>query len=61
MYVWVVGDSFTGALRQYFNATFKEINYVGYWDKKLKDLPGKLINADRKPDMVIVVRVERSF
>ena len=60
-YVWVVGDSFTGSLKQYFNATFKEVRFIGHWDKKLKDLPEYLTKADRKPDMIIVVRVERSF
>lgn len=61
MYVWVSGDSFSGALRQYFNATFKEVRYAGHWGDKLKDLSGDLIEADRKPDMIIIVRVERSF
>jgi hypothetical protein len=60
-YVWVIGDSFTGALIQYLNATFKEVRYIGHWSDKLKDLPDILDKADRKPDMVIVVRVERSF
>ena len=60
-YIWVVGDSFTGPLRQYFNATFKEVRYVGHWNKRLKELPDDLTRADRKPDMVIIVRVERSF
>jgi peptidoglycan/LPS O-acetylase OafA/YrhL len=60
-YVWVIGDSFAGSLKQYFNATFKEVSYVGHWGDKLKDLPDLLDKADRKPDMVIVVRVERSF
>ncbi len=60
-YVWVVGDSFTGSLKQYFNATFKEVRFIGHWSKKLKDLPEYLTKADRKPDMIIVVRVERSF
>ncbi len=60
-YVWVVGDSFTVALRQYFNSSFKEVRYIGHWHDKLKDLPDNLAKADRKPDMIIVVRVERSF
>ena len=30
-YIWIIGDSFTNGLRQYFNATFKEVRYVGYW------------------------------
>ncbi|QWD68084.1 acyltransferase family protein [Polynucleobacter sp. VK25] len=60
-YVWVVGDSFTSALRQYLNATFKEVRYVGHWSEKLKELPADLEKADRKPDMIVIVRVERSF
>ena len=60
-YIWVVGDSFTGALRQYFNATFKEVRYIGHWANRLHDLPAELTKADVKPDMIIVVRVERSF
>ncbi len=60
--VWVIGDSFTGALKAYFNATFKEIRYLGHWGKgNLNKLPEELINADKKPDMIIVVRVEKSF
>lgn len=60
-YIWVVGDSFTSSLRKYFNATFKEVHYIGHWSRKLKELPGDLARADRKPDMVIIVRVERTF
>ena len=60
-YVWVVGDSFTGALKQYFNATFKEVRYIGHWADKLKDLPEIMEKADRKPDLIVVIRVERSF
>lgn len=60
-YIWVAGDSFTSSLRKYFNATFKEVRYVGHWTRKLKELPDDLARAKRKPDMVIIVRVERSF
>lgn len=60
-YVWVAGDSFTNSLKKYFNATFKEVRYIGHWSRELKDLPTNLEKADRKPDMIIVVRVERSF
>ena len=60
-YVWVCGDSFSGALKQYFNATFKEVRYVGHWGGKLKDLPEDLARADRKPDIIFIERVERSF
>ncbi|MBS1169325.1 MAG: hypothetical protein H6R01_243 [Burkholderiaceae bacterium] len=59
--VWIVGDSFTGALKQYFNATFKETHYIGHWNQKLKELPARIMNADKRPDMIIIVRVERSF
>lgn len=60
-YVWVVADSTTGALRQYFDATFEEVRYVGHWQEKLQVLPDDLAKAERKPDMIIIVRTERSF
>jgi len=60
-YVWVVGDSFTRSLRQYFSATFKEVRFVGHWKKKLKNLHEDLAKADKKPDMIIINRVERQF
>lgn len=59
--IWVVGDSFSKALRQYFNATFKEVYYIGHWANKLKHLPVDLAHTEKKPDMIVVVRVERSF
>lgn len=60
-YVWVVGDSFAGALKQYFNATFKEVRYVGHWGDKLHTLPEQITQIERKPDLIFIVRVERSF
>ena len=60
-YIWVIGDSFTTSLRQYFNATFKEVRYDVGCIRKLKELPEDLARADRKPDIVVIVRVERSF
>lgn len=60
-YIWVVGDSFAFSLRKYFNATFKEVRYIGHWSGKLRELPVDLVRTDRQPDMVIIVRVERSF
>lgn len=60
-YVWVVGDSFSVSMRDYFNATFKQVLYVGHWVDKLAGLPEDLANAKQKPDMVVVVKVERSF
>lgn len=59
--VWVVGDSFTTALREYFNANFKEVHYVGHWEHKLKILPLELSKAENKPDILVIVKVERSF
>lgn len=60
-YVWVVGDSFTTALRPYFNATFREVRYMGHWGDQLSKLPEELDKAERKPDLVVIVRVERSL
>jgi hypothetical protein len=60
-YVWVVGDSFTEVLKQYFNATFSQVRYVGHWGDKLNTLPDELNKAEKKPDLIVVVRVERSF
>lgn len=60
-YVWVVGDSFANGLKPYFNATFSQVRYVGHWENTLKDLARKLEFAKRKPDVVVIVRVERSF
>lgn len=59
--VWVIGDSFTAGLKQYLNATFREVRYIGHWSQKLKELPLDLDKADKKPDMIIIVRVERTF
>lgn len=59
--VWVVGDSFNNGLKPYFNATFAEVRYIGHWVDKLKDLPSELKAADKKPDLIVIVRVERSF
>ena len=59
--VWVIGDSFSLALKQYFNATFKEIYYVGHWDGKHNNISQQLAVAKPKPDLLVVVKVERSF
>lgn len=60
-YIWVIGDSYANSLRQYLNASFKEVRYIGHWSDKLKELPMELESADRKPDIIVIVRVERSF
>jgi len=59
--IWVTGDSFTNAMRSYFNATFSEVHYLGHWNKRLKDLSSDLEKASTKPDIVIIVKVERFF
>jgi hypothetical protein len=61
MKVWVVGDSFIKAQKQFINATFRNIRYIGHWQYKMKALATELISAKDKPDIIIVVRVERSF
>lgn len=60
-YIWVIGDSFAVGLRAYINATFKEVRYVGHWDNEYKTLAAELMKAERKPDMVFIIKVERSF
>jgi hypothetical protein len=60
-YIWVIGDSFSDAMRQYFNATFKKVLYLGHWAENLEALPQNLGKVTNKPDMVVIVRVERSF
>jgi len=60
-YIWVIGDSFSGPLRQYLNGTFKEVRYVGHWEEKLKDLHVSLENAEKKPDMIVIIKAERFF
>lgn len=59
--VWVIGDSFTNAIAPYIDATFKEVHYLGHWDTNLNTLPEYLKSAKEKPDLIIVIRVERSF
>ena len=59
--IWVVGDSFTNQMRSFIEATFTEVRYIGHWHDELNDLPILIESADNKPDLVMVVRVERSF
>ena len=60
-YVWVLGDSFTVPMKQYFNATFSQVRYLGHWGKKLSALTEELDRVEKKPDLIVIVRVERSF
>ncbi|MEM1003474.1 MAG: acyltransferase family protein, partial [Bacteroidota bacterium] len=59
--VWVLGDSFSVQLRPFINHTFAEVHYVGHWRERLKDLASDIEDAEEKPDLIIIVRVERSF
>ena len=59
--VWVIGDSFTERIKLPLEATFKEIHYLGHWSEHLQNLPNKLLQSPIKPDLIIIVRVERSF
>jgi peptidoglycan/LPS O-acetylase OafA/YrhL len=58
-HVWVLGDSFARSLRPYFNATFKEVRYVGHWEQKLDGLAADLSKTEGKPDLIVVVVAER--
>lgn len=60
-HVWIVGDSFTTGLRRYINAAFREVRYVGHWNRHLANLPEELEKAERKPDLIVIVMVERTF
>lgn len=60
-YVWVIGDSFTENLRQYFSGTFREVRFIGHWRDKLNTLPDEIERVEIKPDIIVVIKVERSF
>lgn len=59
--IWVIGDSFTEQIKLPLEATFREIHYVGHWHEHLQTLPNKLLQSPIKPDLIIIIRVERSF
>ena len=61
MSVWVIGDSFTKAIRPYIEASFRDVRYIDHWRHKLHVLPSELALSAEKPDLILVVRVERSF
>ena len=58
---WVVGDSFRNAMRSFIEASFTEVHYIGYWGHELNNLPKLIESSNQKPDLVMIVRVERSF
>jgi len=58
----VIGDSFTDALKPYFNATFKQVDYVGHSQgRKLNKVHKELEKTNKKPDIIFIIKVERSF
>lgn len=59
--VWVVGDSFTTALRPFLEATFREVHYIGKYGTKIYNLQHDLEGASEKPELVLIIRTERSF
>ncbi len=59
--VWVIGDSFTDRIRPFLNRTFSEVHYIGHLDDKLNEAPSLLAESQDKPDLIILVKVERSF
>ena len=59
--IWVTGDSFSVGMKEFFNGTFKEVIHLSNLNEKLGQLSSYLDSAQKKPDMVIIVRVERSF
>jgi hypothetical protein len=61
MTVWVIGDSFTNGLRPYLNRTFRNVRYVGHWQDSMPRLAALLEDTDEVPDLILIVRVERSF
>ncbi|MEQ8255286.1 MAG: acyltransferase family protein [Roseovarius confluentis] len=61
MTVWVVGDSFAHAVKPFIEASFREIHHKGHWRERLPRLAQDLEAAHDKPDLIVVIRVERTF
>jgi peptidoglycan/LPS O-acetylase OafA/YrhL len=59
--IWIVGDSFTNALKPYIEATFSEVRYLGHWNTELGTLATILDESVEKPDLILFVRAEREF
>ena len=57
----MINDSFGVGLKQFFNNTFKDVLHIGDRGNDLKDLVEDLIKAERKPNIIVIVKVERSF
>jgi hypothetical protein len=58
--VWVIGDSFSRSLRPLINATFTQTVYKGHW-KNIPSITNELKQSKEKPDLILIIRVERSF
>ena len=59
--IWLIGDSFTNAMKPYFEATFREVNYLGHWNKRLDGLSYYLEKSPEKPDIIVIMKTERFF
>jgi hypothetical protein len=59
--VWLIGDSFANGIKPYLYETFAEVYNVGHVRKKLKELPILFEDTANKPDLIFIVKVERSF
>lgn len=59
--VWIVGDSFTDAIKPYGYSTFERVTYLAYYRENLPLLVEQIKTSTEKPDLIIIVRVERNF
>jgi peptidoglycan/LPS O-acetylase OafA/YrhL len=59
--VWIVGDSFTDAIKPYAYSTFERVTYLAYYRENLPLLVEQIKTSTAKPDLIIIVRVERNF
>ncbi len=61
MTVWVIGDSFASSVKPFIEAIFREVHHKGHYNERLPRLVDDLDAAEEKPDLIVVIRVERSF
>ena len=59
--VWVIGDSFTSMVKPYINSSFRHVKYLGHWAEELNLITEKLSKVNKKPDLILILKVERSF
>jgi hypothetical protein len=59
--IWLIGDSSTNAMKPYFEATFREVHYLGNWNKRLDGLSYYLEKSPEKPDIIVIMKTERFF